>query len=80
MVPTYGWPEGSLINPNQLPDWSWRVEPVYDIRADAARPEGAQPLAIDTAAGVTPTWKRLLDQKAAAVTGERTLRQFLETL
>jgi hypothetical protein len=50
MVPTYGWPAGSLINPGQMPDWSWRVEPVYDIRADTARPEGAQPLAIDTAA------------------------------
>lgn len=28
----------------------------------------------------TPTWKGLLEQKVAAVTGERTLREFLETL
>ena len=38
MVPTYGWPKGSVINPAELPDWSWRVEPMFDLRPDAARP------------------------------------------
>jgi hypothetical protein len=47
LLPTYGWPRGTTVKPEQAPDWSWRVEPVYDIRADAARPEGARPLVID---------------------------------
>jgi hypothetical protein len=47
MLPTYGWPKGSTINPAQLPDWSWRVEPVFDLRADAARPPAIQPLVFE---------------------------------
>jgi hypothetical protein len=46
MIPTYGWPQGSVINPAQMPDWSWRVEPIFDRRADAARPLAIQPLEI----------------------------------
>ncbi len=47
MVPTYGWPKGSVINPAQLPDWSWRVEPIFDVRPDAARPPAIRPLDIE---------------------------------
>jgi hypothetical protein len=47
LVPTYGWPDGSTVNPATPPDWQWRVEPLIDQRAEAARPEAARPLAID---------------------------------
>ena len=47
MIPTYGWPAGSTINPATPPDWQWRVEPVIDLRPDVERPEAARPLAID---------------------------------
>jgi hypothetical protein len=47
LLPTYGWPKGSVISPAALPDWSWRVEPIFDLRADAARPRAIQPLVID---------------------------------
>lgn len=47
MVPTYGWPEGSTINPNELPDWSWHVKPVLDLRPDLARPEATRPPKIE---------------------------------
>jgi hypothetical protein len=50
MIPTYGWPKGSVINPAALPDWSWRVEPLFDLRADAARPAAIRPLDMDVAA------------------------------
>jgi hypothetical protein len=49
MVPTYGWPKGSTINPATPPDWSWRVEPIFDTRPDTARPKPIQPLTIDSA-------------------------------
>src|SRR5690606_10720317 len=44
MLPTYGWPEGSVINPAEMPDWSWRVDNILDTRADAARPPAIRPL------------------------------------
>jgi hypothetical protein len=47
LVPTYGWPKGSTVNPATPPDWQWRVEPVIDLRPDAERPEAARPLEID---------------------------------
>jgi hypothetical protein len=48
MVPTYGWPKGSTISAAAKPDWSWRVDPVFDIREN--RPDGILPLPIDDAA------------------------------
>lgn len=48
MLPTYGWPKGSTINASTKPDWSWRVDPVFDVREN--RPEGILPLPIDDAA------------------------------
>jgi hypothetical protein len=50
MVPTTGWPAGSKVNPAAAPDWSWRIEPLFDTRADAQRPPATRPLPIDTAA------------------------------
>jgi hypothetical protein len=50
LIPTYGWPAGSTVNPATPPDWQWRVEPVIDLRPEAERPEAARPLAIDKAA------------------------------
>jgi hypothetical protein len=47
MIPTYGWPEGSMINPDQRPDWSWHVQPVLDQRPDEKRPIAARPPPID---------------------------------
>lgn len=50
MIPTHGWPRGSTINPATPPDWSWRVEPIYDLRADADRPPAIRPVEVDRAA------------------------------
>ena len=47
LLPTYGWPAGSTINPAQRPDWSWRVDPVFDVRPDAARPAAIRALDIE---------------------------------
>jgi hypothetical protein len=49
LIPTYGWPAGSTVNPATPPDWQWRVEPVIDQRPDAQRPEAARPQTIDKA-------------------------------
>src|SRR5262249_11415434 len=53
LLPTYGWPKGSIINPSQLPDWSWRVEPLFDVRANEARPPAIQSLPLDATANAT---------------------------
>jgi hypothetical protein len=53
LLPTYGWPKGSVINPTQLPDWSWRVEPLFDVRANEARPPAIQALPLDATANAT---------------------------
>ncbi|MGH8238372.1 MAG: hypothetical protein ACREXP_15320, partial [Steroidobacteraceae bacterium] len=43
------------INSAQRPDWSWRAEPVFDLRAEADRPAAIQvrkfsdPVAVETA-------------------------------
>jgi hypothetical protein len=52
LLPTYGWPQGTTIDPAQRPDWSWRVEPIFDLRPDAERPEAIRPLELSDAAGV----------------------------
>ena len=52
LLPTLGWPENTTINPAQRPDWSWRVEPIFDLRADAARPPPIQQFKIQDAGGV----------------------------
>ena len=52
LLPTLGWPDDTTINPAQRPDWSWRVEPIFDLRADDARPPAIQPFKLGDAAGV----------------------------
>lgn len=47
MVPTHGWVEGTKLNPDNPVDWSWRVTPILDHRADTERPQGAQPLPLN---------------------------------
>ena len=87
LVPTYGWPKGSVINPAELPDWSWRVDPIFDVRPDGARPPALTPLEIDIDAEAMLTeinTPRLLDGYQAAssrhqraVTTLRNSRQIL---
>ncbi|MGZ8159079.1 MAG: hypothetical protein ACXWT1_11475 [Methylobacter sp.] len=43
MISTEGWPEGTAINSVHLPDWRWRVDPLFDERPDHERPLAAQP-------------------------------------
>jgi hypothetical protein len=78
MLPTYGWPPGTTIDLTQLPDWQWRVQPVFDVRADAERPAAEQPLPIDTNAvaaqldgPVAP--QAILGYQAIAATHQRAL-------
>jgi hypothetical protein len=52
LLPTYGWPEGSTVNPSQRPDWSWRVDPIFDLRPDSDRPAAIRPLELEDPAGV----------------------------
>jgi hypothetical protein len=52
MVPTHGWPEGTTVNAASPPDWSWSVDPIFDVRADGARPAAIRPLALSDAAAV----------------------------
>jgi hypothetical protein len=71
LIPTYGWPKGSVINPAEMPDWSWRVEPIFDVRPDAARPRAIRPLAIEVDAEAMLTeinGPRAIDGYQAAVT------------
>ena len=52
LLPTLGWPDDTTINPAQRPDWSWRVEPIFDLRADDERPAPIQQLKLTDASGV----------------------------
>jgi hypothetical protein len=52
LLPTYGWPKGTTIDAAQRPDWSWRVDPIFDLRPDGARPPAIQPLDLDDPEGV----------------------------
>jgi hypothetical protein len=61
LLPTWGWPDhndprdpatnkpekASRINPAKPPDWTWRVQPLLDQRADADRPAGIRLLPLD---------------------------------
>lgn len=52
LLPTLGWPADTTINPSQRPDWSWRVEPIFDLRADEARPAPIRQFRFPDAGGV----------------------------
>jgi hypothetical protein len=54
LLPTEGWPDGTVINPLRPPDWSWRLEVVRDLRPDAERPEPARPSPLVPPVDVTP--------------------------
>jgi hypothetical protein len=47
LMPTFGWPDGTKVASDHLPDWSWRLKPVLDLRQDSERPPLAQPRALD---------------------------------
>jgi hypothetical protein len=47
LMPTFGWPDGTKVAPDHLPDWSWRLKPTLDVRPDSQRPPLAQPRALE---------------------------------
>jgi len=47
LMPTFGWPEGTTVDPAKLPDWSWRLKPTLDVRKESERPPPGQLLALD---------------------------------
>jgi len=47
LMPTFGWPDGTKVAPDHLPDWSWRLKPTLDVRPDAERPRPGQPRALE---------------------------------
>jgi hypothetical protein len=51
LMPTFGWPEGTTVAADRLPDWSWRLKPMLDVRPEAERPPPgrARPLEPDEA-------------------------------
>ncbi|HEX2515335.1 MAG TPA: hypothetical protein VH257_11550, partial [Chloroflexota bacterium] len=46
LMPTFGWPEGTSVARDKLPDWSWRSTPTLDLRPDAERPPPGRPRAL----------------------------------
>ena len=46
-MPTFGWPEGTTVDPAKLPDWSWRLKPTLDLRPESERPPPGQLRALD---------------------------------
>ena len=43
LMPTFGWPEGTKVAADKLPDWSWRLQPTLDVRLETERPPPGQP-------------------------------------
>jgi hypothetical protein len=44
LLPTVGWPAGTVENPLRPPDWAWRMDlPLVDTRPDAERPAPVRP-------------------------------------
>jgi len=48
-MPTFGWPEGTRVDPAKLPDWSWRLKPRLDLRPEAEHPPPGQLRKLDPA-------------------------------
>lgn len=46
LMPTFGWPDGTKVDPGHSPDWSWRLTPTLDLRPDAERPAPSRPRAL----------------------------------
>jgi hypothetical protein len=55
LMPTFGWPEGTTVDPNRPPDWSWRLKATLDLRPDGERPPPGRPRALE------PSEKRVHD-------------------
>jgi len=49
LMPTFGWPEGTTVDPAKLPDWSWRLKPTLDVRPESERPPPGQLRKLDPA-------------------------------
>jgi hypothetical protein len=49
LMPTFGWPEGTTVDPAKLPDWSWRLKPTLDLRPESERPPPGQLRKLDPA-------------------------------
>jgi hypothetical protein len=47
LMPTFGWPAGTTVASDKLPDWSWRLTPTLDLRPDAERPPPGRPRDLD---------------------------------
>jgi hypothetical protein len=47
LMPTFGWPDGTTVASDRLPDWSWRFTPTLDVRPDAQRPVPGRPRPLD---------------------------------
>jgi hypothetical protein len=60
LLPTWGWPDdndedspnldeakSTRLNPQQLPEWRWRLVPMLDRRPDDHRPEPIRPIELD---------------------------------
>jgi hypothetical protein len=47
LMPTFGWPDGTRVAADHLPDWSWRLKPTLDLRPDSERPPLARPRALE---------------------------------
>ena len=43
LLPTVGWPTGTVENPLRPPDWAWRMDIPVDTRPEAQRPEPVRP-------------------------------------
>lgn len=79
MISVEDCPRGTTIKPDLPPDWSWHVEPGRDLRADAERPEQAQPESVGDA-DVSPAldgYRRVVKRHVAQLDKLNNSRQIL---
>lgn len=63
-LPTTGWPDGTKVNTDKPPDWSWRIQAVLDTRQDSRRPDFMQPKPLaDTVGEAQARVAALVDSK-----------------
>ncbi|MGH2614273.1 MAG: hypothetical protein ACRDJC_03460 [Thermomicrobiales bacterium] len=46
LVTTFGFPAGTTVAADKLPDWSWRLQPLIDQRPEDERPKPVRPRAL----------------------------------
>jgi hypothetical protein len=82
LLPTLGWPDDTTVNPAERPDWSWRVEPLFDLRPDVERPRAIQPLQYANPSDVEAAFTQ--DDEERAIEGYQAIaarqQRSLETL